>query len=113
MGIAGINDRLGNCTTGRLRLANRPSRVDDGRAQQFSATCGHGIVNLSNGAHAKTHYISITNLCGKAIQHRISGHGFPRLEGLLACLPLLLRVRVVPAVHKQVAHLSMDRRESL
>jgi len=29
------------------------------------------------------------------IQHRVALYGFPYLEGTLACLPLLLRVRVV------------------
>jgi len=41
------------------------------------------------------------------------GHGLPRLEGLRALDPLLLRVRVVAAVHEQVCHLIMDRGKPL
>ncbi len=71
------------------------------------------IINLLKGALVTALNIRITNLCGNAIQHQIFRYGFPRLERLLAGLPFLLRVRVVAAVHEQVAHLSMDRRESL
>ena len=52
-------------------------------------------------------------LCGKATKHRMPGHGLPRLEGLGASRALLLRVRVVAAVHEQVRHLIVDRRKSL
>ncbi|REE22639.1 hypothetical protein B0G71_5857 [Paraburkholderia sp. BL27I4N3] len=68
---------------------------------------------LVEGRAGKMYNIRTTNLCGNAIQHRIVRYGFPHLERLLAGPPFLLRVLVVAAVHEQVAHLSMDRRESL
>jgi len=42
-----------------------------------------------------------------------SNVSLPRLEGLRAFGPLLLRVRVVAAVHEQVCHLIVGRRKSL
>ena len=72
-----------------------------------------GIVKLTNGTRSNTQYVRMPNLISESPQHRSARHAFPRLEGLGAKRPLLFCVGVVTAMQEQIAHLIMDRSETL
>ena len=57
--------------------------------------------------------MSIPELYGKAIEHRLFGRSFLGHESFLARPTFLLRVSVAATTHEQVYHLTMDGRESL
>jgi len=72
-----------------------------------------GIVKLSNGTRSNMQYVRMPNLISESPQHRSARHAFPRLEDLGAKRPLLFCVGVVTAMQEQIAHLIMDRSETL
>jgi hypothetical protein len=81
-----------------------------GAAQPVTST---GIVKSSNGTRSNTQCLGIPNLISESPRHRSARHAFPRLEGLGAKRPLLCCVGVVTTMQEQIAHLIMDRSETL